>query len=143
PSIDSAQMLGWRLSRLQYRLREVISIFPAFLNVLFLIMRVQVFFCILKMSLADFVQPLLVKQQGSFVVGRELVHLRHRQRVDGTGLDTVAAKDAFCNVDVELAGESLQWTLRILRTDDLDTTRWTGGFTEVTADTTFLVIVIA
>ena len=66
-------MLGWWLSLLQHRLREVIPIFPAFLNVCLLIVRVQILFCIVEMSLADFVQPLLVEQQGTFVMGRELV----------------------------------------------------------------------
>src|SRR5512147_1504597 len=136
-------MLGWWLSRLQYRLREVIPIFPAFLNVRFLIMRVQVFFCIVEMSFSDFVQPFLIEQQGALIVGRELVHLCHRQCVDRTSLDTVAAKDAFRNVDVKLAGESLQRTLRIFRADDLDTARRTSGLTEVTADTAFPMIVIA
>src|SRR5262249_20840676 len=136
-------MLGWWLSRLQYRLREVIPIFPAFLNVRFLIVRVKVFFGIGEMALADFVQPFLIEEQGAFVVSRELVHLRHGQRIDGASFDTVAAKDAFRNIDVKLAGESLQRTLRIFRADDLDTARGTSSLTEVTADTAFLVVVIA
>ena len=106
-------------------------------------MRVQVFFGIVEVALADFVQPLLVEQQGAFIMGRELIHLRHSQCVDGTSLDTVAAKDAFRNVDVKLAGESLQRTLRIFRADDLDAAGWAGGFAEVTANTTFLVIFVA
>src|SRR5678809_212269 len=133
---------GW-LSRFLYRLREVIAIFPAFLNICFLIMRIQVFFCIFEMAFADFVQPLLIEQQGAFIVGRELIYLCHRQRIDGTSLDTIAAKDAFRNVDVKLAGKSLQRTLRVLRADDLDTARRTSRLTEVTADTAFPVIVIA
>ena len=135
-------MLGWRLGRFDYRLREVIPIFPAFFNILFLIVRVQILFRILEMALADFVQPLLVEQQGAFIVSRELVHLRHSQCVDGTSLDTIAAKDAFRNVDIKLAGESLQRTLRIFRTDDLNAAGWACGFAEVAADTSFLVIVI-
>jgi hypothetical protein len=62
-------MLGWWLGRLEYRLREVIAVFPAFLNILFLIVRIQVFFRVFEMTLADFVQPLLVEHQGAFVVG--------------------------------------------------------------------------
>src|SRR5512140_2536528 len=50
-----AQMLGWWLGRLEYRLREVIPIFPTFFNILFLIVRVQVFFRILEMTLTDFI----------------------------------------------------------------------------------------
>ncbi len=95
------------------------------------------------MPLADVVQSLLIEQQGTFIVGGELIHLRHGQCINGTGLDTVATKDAFRNVDVKLACESLQRTRRVFRANDLDTARWTGGFTEVTADTPFLVIVVA
>ena len=106
-------------------------------------MRVQVFFTLVKMALADFVQPLLIEQQGAFIVGRELVYFRHRQCVDGTSLDAVAAKYAFRNVDVKLAGISLQRTLRIFRADDLDTARRTSSLTEVATDTAFTMIVIA
>src|ERR1700752_699063 len=100
-------MPGWWLGRLEYRLREVIPVFPTFLNVLFLIVCVQVLFRIGEMTLADFVQPLLVEQQGAFIVRQKPVSLRHGQCVDGTSLDTIAAKDAFRNVDIKLAGESL------------------------------------
>ena len=53
------------------------------------------------------------------------------------------AQDALGDVDVKLAGKSLQRTRRIFRADDLDAAGWAGGFAEVTADTTFLVIVVA
>ena len=44
---------GW--VGLTYRLREVIPVFPAFLNFLFLIVGIQIFFRIVEMALADVV----------------------------------------------------------------------------------------
>ena len=56
----------------------------------------------------------------------------------------VAAVSAWAHVDPPgCAGNFVTVGIRIFRADDLDAAGWAGGFAEVTADTTFLVIVVA
>jgi hypothetical protein len=137
------QVFGGRLRWLDHRLREKIPVLTALLSFFFLAVGIEIFFCIRQMTFADVVQALLVEQKRPFIMGRVLIHFRHRQGIDRTGFDAIAAKYALRNIDIEFAGKSLQWKGFIFRTDDLNTMRGTGRFAEITPNATLLSIVIS
>jgi hypothetical protein len=137
------QVFGGRLRRFDHRLREKIPVLTALLSFFFLAVGIEIFFCIRQMTFADVVQALLVEQKRPFIMGRVLIHFRHRQGIDRTGFDAIAAKYALRNIDIEFAGKSLQWKGFIFRTDDLNTMRGTGRFAEITPNATLLSIVIS
>jgi len=137
------QVFGGRLRRFDHRLREKIPIFATLLPFFFLAVGIEIFFCIRQMTFADVVQALLVEQKRPFIMGRVLIHFRHRQGIDRTGFDAIAAKYALRNIDIKFAGKSLQWKRLIFRTDDLNTMRGTGRFAEITPNATLLSIIIS
>jgi hypothetical protein len=136
------QVFGWRLRRLNDRLREEIPILATLLPLFFLAMGIEIFFRIRQMTFTDVVQPLLVEQERPFVVSGIFIHFRHRQGIDRTRLDAIAAEYALRNIDIKFTGKTLQWQRLIFRTDDLNAAGWTGRFAEIASDATFLPIVI-
>ena len=132
-----------RLRRLYDRLWEVVTVFPTFLDVLFLIVGIQVFFGIVEVPLADVVQPLFVEEQRPLIMRGKLVHLGHGQRVHRAGFHAVPAKDALGDVDVKFTRIALKRPFDVFATDDLDAAGWAGGFAQITAHATFLPVVIA
>src|SRR5690349_14537301 len=136
-------MLRWGLRRFDHRLREKIPVLAALLPFFFLTMGIEIFFRIYQMAFADVVQPLLIEQQRPFVMGRIFVHFRHRQGIDRTRFDAIAAKYALRNIDIKFAGKSLQWEGLIFGTNDLDAMGGTGRFTEITPHAPLLSIVIS
>src|SRR5690348_11512373 len=136
-------MLRRGLRRFNHRLREKIPVLTALLPFFFLPMGIEIFFRIRQMTFTDVIQALLIKQERPFVMGGIFIHLRHRQGIDRTGFDAIAAKYALRNIDIEFAGKSLQGKRLIFRTNDFNTMRGTGRFAEVTPDATLLSIVIS
>src|SRR5581483_2032737 len=65
-------VLRRRLGRLHHRLREEISVLAAVLIIFLLAVRVQIFFRVLEMPLADIIETRLVEQQCPLVVRRVL-----------------------------------------------------------------------
>ena len=69
--------------------------------------------------------------RGDAVIGGE------GERITGTGFDTIAAEDAFCDIDIEFTGVALERSRRILGADHFDAMRGTGGFAKIAADAPF------
>jgi len=74
---------------------------------------------------------------------RELIHLGHGKSIDGAGFDTISAEHTLGDINVKFCGIPLKGKGFIFFTNDLNTSRGTGDFTEITPYASFLAVLIA